>query len=162
MSQINNQTLLKELRDEAKILNIEPVPQQLAEKIVPVIITKQPKKLVSAYVTGTNSVQTTILTTSSIKRTFVVSAALSMEKDVTATSSISWIQAFEGGDYYTQSVAVWCPIQGITLTASKGQQSMFFGNDGIELKKGSIVSVNHSAAVGNVAGSGCIVYYEVD
>lgn len=39
MSNINNTELLKGLRDTAKVQNAESIPTQLAEKVLPVIIT---------------------------------------------------------------------------------------------------------------------------
>jgi len=81
MATINNTERLKGLRDKAKIVNAEAVPNQLAEKVLPIIDT-EPEKLVKVRrASAANATTATIHTTSSTKDTFVIAVFISTSKD---------------------------------------------------------------------------------
>lgn len=159
MSLINNQTLLKALRDKLKIFNAESVPTQLAEKIVPVVsLDLQYKEIKIASATATDATTATLITSSTTKRTFITSASLTISKDVVSTATSSGVYCFPLG---AGGAGVLAFIRYEPLTAGQFHQVITFPFP-IEIEKGTIVTVINSTNVASIDTTGTVFYYEED
>jgi len=157
----NNSDLTQEIRDAAKLNVLQGIPSLLSENIVPVLEIN-PKNyrrcLLVKHADSVNVTSTTIHTCDSIKDTFLVSASVSVIKDVTSTSLASAIGITPYGGPTTPRI---CRIAGISLTPQSATLSMSF-NPPIRLAKGSAINLLNSTNVANVSSSGSIVAYEVE
>jgi len=157
MAQITNQQLLRGLRDDARIQNVEAIPTQLAEKIVPVLNVQARKQIVLASANKTNTGSSTLLTTSSIKRTFITNLRVSNNSDATADNVSAYVTFTPRGQAQTGVY-----INKLSLTAINQSIIFNFQDIPIELEKGTTIAYGSSFTVGASSTRVDIFYYEED
>lgn len=154
MAQIHNSDLIKGISKNAGIqISRENVPNQLAEKVVPTMETNPEllrKISIVRSTTGTNATSTTIYTTPTDQDFYLCAMAITMIKDVTATSNATAIVATING-----AVISILKIPGITLTVQESnvQVSLPFP---LKIDRGTAINITHSTNVANVVGTGHI------
>lgn len=160
MAQIHNSDLSKELTDGAKIqVSRDAVPNQLAEKVVPVMevnpkLLKRCKPLV-AVSSLSNATSATIFTCDSDRDTYLTSAQLSIIKDATSTSTDISIKVMSPELTTSQSIL---RIRCLTLTPQNDSISISFPFPML-LKRGSIIAITSDTAVANILASATIQGY---
>ncbi len=157
MAQIYNSDLIKGMANDAQIqLNRDYPPQQLADKVVPVMETN-PRILQKLNYThsntATNATSATIYTTPTDQDFYLSAVALAIIKDATSTSVKSAITATING--VAQDLL---SIPEITLTAQTAQMSLAFPKD-ILIDKGTNIVVTNSTNVANILATGVIFGY---
>jgi hypothetical protein len=162
MVQINNKELIKGIADNANIqIAKNPIPDQLADKVVPVMETNplllRRIKAFSTLGSLSNATSATLYTCSSIKDTYITNVSLSMIKDATSTSTEISIQVVneDGTTAYIFRFA------GITLTADTQAATVNFAYP-LKLKRGSNITINSDTNVANIRARGTVLGYEVD
>jgi len=159
MGQINNKKLLKKLREETKVLNSDSFPTQLAEKIVPVVIAEEIKEVRVTGATVSDATTGTLLTASTIKRTFLVGLELSYAKDVNYTATFCRVIANVKN---SGSVGAYlCYMRFEPLTAGSNSIYLSFPFP-VEIEVGSVVSVGIGTNVASIDVTACLYYYEID
>ena len=141
----------------------DKVPSEINEKIqltVDVSPQNNPDGTHQIYynATGTNTLSTTIFTTSSTQDTFITGMAMSMYKDVTGVSAYGNINGFI---FNVPSPIVMLSILSKTLTVSSGQQTVQF-NPPIKLQRGQPITISMSSATSLVTINASIWGYTVD
>lgn len=157
MANINNSQLSKELIDGAKIqTSFDKIPTQLADKVVPVMEVN-PKLLRCCNfikeASCINATTTTIYTTPTNKDFFLTALHLSVIKDVTSTSTRSYVNAYVNG-----VVNSLITIAGITLTVQDQNCSISFPIP-IKIDRGTAIALNNSSATANVTSRASIMGY---
>lgn len=157
MVDIQSKEVIDKISDDLKIQPSIEIPRELAKQIQ-LVYNVNPVKI-SRVFAGTTSDATTsdIFDVSTTKRTFVTSIMLSVTKDVLATSVISTVN-IEPINSQIQNSNL---IRYEPLIAGSFLNTVNFQNP-IELKKGSVISVTNSTAVGSIDSSAVIVIYETD
>lgn len=160
MAQIYSSDLTKELRDGAKIqIAIDKIPNELAEKVVPVMEVNPRLVKIARIVKGSvasNAVSTTIYTTPSDQDFYLTSATLCWTKDATATTTEISLKAYiDGSNPRILSVGT------ITLTAQTGEIGNNFPHP-IKIDRGTAITIAASTAIGNFTAAGCIQGYLED
>lgn len=157
MVKIYNSDVTKGLAKSAGIATAkEKVPDELAEKIVPVFETNPDllrKCDVWTSVTAANSLTTTIYTVPEDRDFYLVSASLSLIKDANATSTKTEIRV-----PLNKSGVPILTIPSITLTAQDAQISVCFPFP-IKVQRGSAIYFANSTNVGNINVSAGIAGY---
>lgn len=160
MATIYNSDLTKELTQAAGLQQARDIiPNQLAEKVVPVMevnpnILRKNNFVFSA--SSINATSTTLTTVPSDKEFWITNIVLSMIKDVTATSVYSRIL----GTPHSGPTQALLEIIGLTLTVQSGQQVINL-NAPIRMKAGTTITIVNSTNVGNVSATGIIYGYYV-
>lgn len=162
MATIYNSDLSKELVDGARIQqNRDIIPNQLAEKVVPVMEVN-PKLLrrINLLVGGTSTTTgtKTIYTTLTDRETFLTGFSISFIKDVTcdsATGSYLLTAVINGTTVNLSSMAI------ITLTAQSSLNNYTFAHP-IKLDKGTAISFTGSFTAGVCSRGFCINGYTVE
>jgi len=160
MAQINNGELIKGMRDNAKILQNESAPNQLAEKVVPVMETN-PLLLrrinIHKLANAANATSATIYTTPTDRDFYLTSVSLDLIKDVTATSLNSSVNVTVKGGV-SQAILV---LRTTTLTIET-QNAVLLLPIPMLLERGSNITVTNTTNVANVTASAIITGYVVD
>lgn len=160
MANINNSQLSKELVEGAKIqTSFDKIPTQLADKVVPVMEVN-PKAFricnICKRSEASNATTATVYVTPADKDFFISDSILSVIKDVTSTSVLSFITCVIDG----QTVSI-NTIAGITLTPQAQQSNMSY-NKPIKVDRGTNIVLNNNAAVANIRSSACIIGYTTE
>ena len=158
MARINNPDTIKRMMDDAKIqTSTDAVPQELASKVVPVLIANPGRFLnVVEYTAANNASTATIFTTPTGKDFYVTSISLSFIKDVNATSTYSDVRGIVGG-----RTLVFLRLPQITLTAQSHGTTLTLPFP-MKMDRGSVLTVNNSAGVGEITATACITGYTVE
>lgn len=160
MATIYNSNLSKELIDVAKLqVSKDVVPNQIADKIVPVIdVNPKHSRVINVIVSAlaTNSTAGSLYVTPTDRDFYLSAIDLSMIKDATATSLYSCLRAVING-----ATILFCRIPGITLTAQTGSISVAFPSP-IKIDRGTTISLINSTNVANVTVAGTIYGYIID
>lgn len=161
MAQIHNSNLINELRDVAKLQQLNDIiPSQLADKVVPVIdVNPKHARIVNwiSDATASNATSANFTSLPDNKEFYLTSATLSLIKDATATSTLSRI-LLNLPDGSTKAII---SIPSFTLTA-QNQSLMINFNPPIFLQRGQTITVSNSTNVGNIKATGNITGYTVD
>ena len=159
-AKVNNAELIKNLINKAKInINIDNVPSELAEKIIPVLEVSTPAQLIQIEAgTASDATFATIYTTSSNKNTYLVGAELTTSKDALATSIVSSISIVPFGK---AGVSILTTRYEPT-TAGHIHREIFFGNHPIKLAKNSEIRITNSTAIASIDSGGIAYFYEED
>jgi len=157
MSQINSTELLKGMRDNAKVQNLESVPSQLADKVVPVMETN-PILLRKCNISKglVSSASGTIYTTPTDRDFYIVASCLSVVRDASATSVSTRILATIDG-----LASPILGICGVTLTAGSSEQSISFPTP-IKVDRGTNITVSFNTATAVITAYSQITGYLVD
>ena len=146
MATINNSEIQKRITEEAKLqLSVDAVPTQLAEKVVPVLISN-PKPSISVVVYKSGS--GTSYTTPSNKRFFLCGCSLSIQSVAVTTSGNSTLTIVPKNGV---SAAILALVAETTaaITSVNENQVIDFARP-IELEKGSAVGVTIGGSLTNV------------
>lgn len=157
VQRVNSGAFTERIRDLAKLQGGN-APNTLLDNIQPVLVGNPIPHLTIKHALNVNATSTTIHTTSSTNRTFLVGGSLSYIKDATSTSTFVTITG-QPKDGTTPRFLI---LPGITLTASNGSTHGYFGPNGIELAKGTTITVTSSTATANVSVAGSVWFYEVE
>lgn len=159
MAQIHNSDLIKGMAENAKIQqNVDRIPNQLADKVVPTMETN-PALLKTANVVRyvDTNIDTTIYTTPSDRDFYLTGISYSLAKD--ALSTCSGIRISGTIDGVTQWVGI---ISGITLTTDSQTVSQNFSKP-IKFDRGVNISIIHLTGTGaTLRSSVTLVGYTVD
>lgn len=161
MAKIYNSNLIKELIEGGKLqINSDFIPNQLAEKIVPVMEVNpallRKTNLIKAA-TLTNNTTQTVWTTDTIKDTYITSVCLAFIKDATATTTDIRANLTP----LNQAEISVIRIPSITLTAHSGEVSITFPHP-ILLEKGVAQRISSGTNVGNILISAVYFGYTVE
>jgi hypothetical protein len=135
------------------------IPSKLSDVVVPVIdVSPAHNRIIDFVSTGaaTNNTGATLFTTATDKDFYLTNVSISMIKDVTATSTGSYVSVIMGGS--TKTIA---RIVGITLTVQQGNMVVNFPVP-IKLDRGTLVTVNNTTNVANVSALATVYGYYVD
>lgn len=147
-----NDEVIREIRNAFKI---QPGSMEQSPNPIPVVEVGL-KSVKNAFVRSnfaTNSTGVTIFTTSANADTYLVSAALTMIKDATATATSSSITIV-----YNGSTELLISIPEITLTAQTLSVNITLPHP-IKLDRGSLVRITNSTNVGNISSFGSVICY---
>jgi len=157
MATIYNSDLSKEMQKGAGLqVSKDTVPNQLAEKVVPVMEVNPKLLRVSNVVANANAVNATaatVYTTPTTRDFYLCGAMLSVIKDVTATSTASVINGTVNG-----AAVNFMSIAGLTLTTQNLSNTMIF-NPPIKLDRNTAVQVTNTTNVANVTARAHIFGY---
>lgn len=159
MATIHNTSLIRGLIDAAKLqLSIDRVPTELAEKIVPVLVTGQSEKEI--IITRTNAIDVTSalsFKTDAKKDTYIVGIGLTLSKDVVSDSTFSAVEiTFANGITTNLNQIRYEPLEQNQFT-----ENIFFKYP-IKLQRNTNVNVVNSSATASIDTTATIYYYEVE
>ena len=159
MVDIQSKEVIDKISDELKIQPALQIPRQLA-KDIQLVYGINPERLVQAVSSSSSdATASTIYTTSTTKRTFLIGAQLSLSKDVLATSLNARIDCVP----LRSGVAVdIVKIRLEPLTVAQGLNDDIHISIPMELEKGSILQIRSSTAIGSIDMSAVILFYETD
>jgi len=158
MSRINNTETIKRILDDAGIQTaIDKVPQELTEKVLPVLISNPIYQVKSKRNSANDQTSALIHSTSSTKRTFLIGASISCSKDVVSDSIKSTVSCTLKG---AQSSSILTILYEPTTAASNLSQNITFPIP-VELEKGTNINVTNSTATASIDTEGFVYYYEV-
>lgn len=162
MATINNGKIIKSIIDKAKIQTAtDKVPNQLAEKVVPVMEVNPQHDFDLKIASGTVSDATdgTIHTCHATKKTYLVSATVSVAKDVVSDSVYTWVRIRPFGQA-TDQVAINMRYEPITV----GSNLIASLNpvQPILLEKSSVIGITNSTATASIDTGFSVIYFEVE
>ncbi len=157
MVEIQSKEVIDKISDELKVQPALEIPRELAKQIQ-LSYNINPKDVVEVRNKGlSDGTSALIHTTHSEKRTFLLEAAMSIAKDVNATSIFSTIEATPLGKA-EQNIAV-VRYEPLTVASHlRSEQNMH----GIELEKGTEINFTHGNAAASIDGSATIFFIETD
>jgi len=160
MANIHNSDLFKELKEGIKSQGFD-IPNQLAEKVVPVmeVNPKLLRRIVPFPIAADLSNQTvaTAYTTSTTMDTYLSGFTFSYNKDATSTATTLGLYATpEESNLSTALIRVKC----FTLTAQNGTISVCLPQP-IKLKKGSNITYSSDTNVANISISCSLFGYQL-
>jgi len=159
MATINNSKIQERIASEAKIqLSVDAVPTQLAEKVVPVLVSNPLPEIKIEYDAASNTTSSIIMTTSTKKRTFLRGASIAVSKDASATSTYVRVSIIPKGS--SSRSILYLRLE--TLTAVQGLSTSKDFIFPIELEKGSVISAEASTGTSSLNFSSIILYSEED
>jgi len=162
MSQIYNSDLTNEIRDGAKIQqNVDTIPNQLADKVVPVMeVNPKLLRVVNFIVGGTSNTtgSTSIMTLPTDKDTFLTDLTLEVSKNVTCDSVYVELNATLKGGKAVQ--LAYLHFQTLTLTDNINISKSF--TVPIQLERGSQIAVNGNFAAGASSRGVQLFGYQVE
>ena len=151
---IQNGDLRRKISEDIRATNPGLISNLLTDYNVPVLLINDDiyysAESFSEHVSVANDSTEVIMTTDSIKETYITAITLGVIKDVTATSTLSSITAIIGG--VTKTLA---SIPGITLTPQSEIISVSFSPP-IKVDRSSAITLLATTATGNFKNSGCV------
>jgi len=157
MARINRSEVMDAMKDGLRLdVAVDKIPNQLAEKVVPIFNCKERRLILVSGITAVNSTSAIIFTTSATKRTFIIGAVLSYSRDAGATSTSSYINATPFGFTTTRTILELRYNSG----AADRNAIILTLPQPMELKKSSNVSVYNATGDANISAEGIIYYYE--
>ncbi len=148
---VNSQTI-KEVIDAFKLdMNIDKIPS-----IIPVVEVN-PKVVKNAEVAAASAINSTtgvILTANNNADIYILSASLSIIKDVTSTSTISAINITTEGGLSRDILR----IASLSLTVQNQTVTISFTHP-IKIKRNTAISITNGTNVANITAQGCISYF---
>lgn len=161
MAKIYNAEVTNGLAKNAGIqINVDKVPNELAEKIVPTFETNPDAIRKSNRVTSgslTNATSANIITTEADRDTYLVGVIMHYIKDATATSTEFAVQVTPEN----QSIQNILRVGGITLTADSGSVSISLPYP-LKLKRNATQLLYSATNVGNFTVKCSLIYYVVE
>lgn len=159
MAQINNNEVLLKLTREAKIqTSIDKVPNQLAEKIVPVLNVNPDRILKVRSGIASDTTTQTIFITSTTKETYLVGVLLSVAKDVVNDGSYTSVTAVPFG-MASSGINV---IRYEPLDANQLTSFVTFDKIPLKLEKNTSIVVANATGTASIDASCIIYFYEVE
>ena len=140
-------------------MQIDKVPNQLAEKVVPVMeVNPRFFRITDFFADGvlTNSTTGTITTVSAVKDTFITGADISFTKDATATTTYLNLKCYINGVNTTIATFL-CT----SLTADSQSKYIVFANP-IKVDRGTVINVASSTNVANISFKAVVNGYTVE
>jgi len=158
MTANNNTDVSRKIRDGLKINQAtDEVPTKVANSIVPVFVSNPDRQImVGTGSVATDSTSATIMTTSSIKDTYLIGAMISVSKDVVSDSTNSSLIFTPYGLGATSGLH----IRYEPLTAGEHQQVVNF-NIPIKLTRNTTITVTNSTATASIDTAGRVFYFEI-
>jgi len=161
MPTIYNSDLSKELQQGASLQVSGGIPNQLAEKVVPVMEVN-PKLLrrinIVKQISKTASGSSTIYTTPTDKDFYLCTALLSCSSDAANDGTNFYLQCIPDEIGQTTNLI---HITKITLSAINQSLVEYFFNP-IKIKRNSVIAISHTFTAGVANFSGSITGYTVD
>jgi len=158
MVAIQSKEVIDKISDELKVQPSLDIPRELSKNIQLVYGVNPPIRIRTLDSTASDSTSSTILTTSTTKRTFLVGVQITTAKDVVSTSIISAILATPIGDSSRTILAT--RYEPVTAGSNIMAQNTF--NSPMELEPGTTVTVINGTAIASIDTSGLIFFYETD
>lgn len=160
MAQIKNSGTLREITEAGNLqTGFDQIPTEASKSVV-YTMEVNPKMMRRCTVVksgaAVNATSSTMYTTPSDKDFYLIAMALSVIKDVTATSTVSAINATIDG----QATNI-LQIAGITLTVQENNISLALPIP-LKVDRGTVISATNSTNVGNVAARANIFGYTVE
>ncbi len=160
MATINNSEIMKRIAEDAKIEQAyDKLPTQLAEKVVPVLISNPKYNLKVASGTVSDSTDGTILTCSSSKKTYFVAGYVNISKDVANDAIYTWLRCTPKGQAANQ---VCLNIRYEPTVATSNISGAFVPPIPILLEKGTTINLSNSSATASIDAGCSVVYFEVE
>lgn len=155
---IQSKEIIDKISEDLKVQPAMRIPRELMDKIQLVYGVNPVRKVsMETGAIADSAAATTILTTSSVKRTFFVGASLAVAKDIVATSTSTAIAL--------QPLGI-AAKEFITLAYEPVTAGDFFETVMLpipmELEKGTVITIQHGTAVASIDGKATIFFYEVD
>lgn len=151
---IQNGDMRRKLSEDIRATNPALLSQLLTDYNVPTILINDDvyyaDESFSEHTTATNDSSEVIMTTDSVKDTYISSVTLGVIKDTTATSTLSAITCVIRG--VTKTLV---SIPGITLTAQSEMVSASFSPP-IKVDRSSAITMTATTATGNIKNSGSV------
>jgi len=129
---------------------------EVSEMIQPVVVV-EPGVDIARSVNLTNGTAATIFTTPADKDFYLISATVAVIKDVTSTSTGTFVQVFMPDGTGNAILR----IPGITLTPQSGQMSISYPVP-IRLARNTVISVNNTTATANISAQACITGFTME
>lgn len=136
---------------------VDKVPNELLSTIQPVLSVEPEVEI--KFIDGdcSDNTSTTIMTTSSTKKTYLVGACLSVAKDNISTSKFSHLTSYPKG----KGSSSFLKIRYEPTTAGQFTQTIVFPEP-VLLEKDTPIAIINQAAVASIDATGIIYYYEVE
>lgn len=151
---IQNGDIRRKISEDIRATNPSLISNLLTDYIVPQLQVNDDvfyaQESFCESVTASNDSSEAIMTTDSIKETYITSATLGVIKDVTATSTLSAITVVINGQ--TKRLLA---IPGITLTVQSEIVSASFSPP-VKVDRSSSVLLTATTATGNFQNVGCV------
>ena len=158
MAKIYNTKVIKRILKDAKIqTSVDDVPDELAGKIVPVLISNPLHTIIITNATCSDDNLELIFTASATKKTFISAAILTYTKDVVSDSLSSDIRVIMKTGLERKILV----MNYEPLTAGSSTITLAFPVP-IELKCGEQLKVANSTATASIDTSATVFYYEED
>ena len=162
MAKIYNSELTKGMAKHARIQqNIDKIPNELAEKVVPVMETNPEilrENSIIASGAAINNTSGLVYTSSTTMETYITGYQISFIKDAGSTCSV--IRAYLTPEATNASIA-FARISCLTGTAQSGEVSYTFKNP-VKLVKGTSITINPDTNAANCTASLCVYGYTID
>lgn len=151
---IQNGDIRRKISEDIRATNPSLISNLLTDYIVPMMLVNDDvyyaQESFSEHTTVANDSSEVIMTTDSIKDTYIVNVTLGVIKDATATSTLSAITAVIGG--VTKTLI---SIPGITLTAQSETVSASFSPP-VKVDRSSAITMTATTATGNFRNAGSV------
>lgn len=158
MASNNNANVLRRFLELVKGNVADGLPNQISNVISPVLMINPRPEIQIAVKDASDTTSSTIFTTHATKRTFVIGATLTINKDVNNDGGSSKITCVPKGKSANTDIV---KINYEPLTASSNlTSSITFDCTPIELEKGSLVRIVNATATASIDSGAIVFYYE--
>lgn len=155
---IYNAAIIKTLIDKCKLQpSKDVVPQELAEKVLPVVEVSPERKIHIAREASADSASEILHTCHASKKTFLINCQLSVSKDVLSDSTNSFIDLIPVGA--ARLIVLEHRYEPLTVGAFFAHSSLSLP---MELEKGSTILLKNTSGGASIDLSGVVYYYEED
>lgn len=159
MVEIQNSKITDRLLEETKAQPYMELPKKIADSIQPVLIANPRPRIFHLDQNLSDGTSIAILTVSSVKDTYLLSAHLSVAKDAVGASLFSDIQVVAKGAGNKSILRI--RYQPLTA-ASNLNASMSWAAHPLKLERGSLILLTNSVGTASIDASAQIVLMEVD
>lgn len=151
---VQNGDIKRKLSEDVRATNPGLMPELMADYYVPMILINDDiyyaQESFSEHVTVANDSSEVIMTTDSVKDTYISSVTLGVIKDATSTSTLSAITCVINGATKTL-----VSIPGITLTVQSEVISASFSPP-IKVDRSSAITLTSTTATANIRNAGTV------
>jgi len=154
---IQSKEVIDKISDDLKVQPSMQIPRALMEKIQ-LVYNVNPVRLVqSVGGSNANAATVTIITTSTIKDTFLTGLNISVTRDVVAASTVTAIRATAFG----KGESIFLAIRYEPTTAGNDTTNAQFTLP-VKLERGTTVRLTHSSTTAAILGEGTVYFFETD
>lgn len=160
MVDIQSKEVIDKISDELKVQPSMAIPRALGKDIQLVYGVNPPKEIKVRFASLSDGTSVTAFTAATGKRTFLVSASVTVSKDVVSPAIATQLNAFPVGRSSAVTMLM-LRYEPLTVGSNLRARESWVGQ-GFEIEPGTIITLTNTSGTASIDASSIIYFYETN